>query len=46
MGIYEIDLKGDKIKGKKWITSTDGKDTKAEIHYFKYDHGNFVEVKK
>jgi uncharacterized protein YgiM (DUF1202 family) len=46
MGIYEIDIKGDKIKGKKWITSADGKDTKAEIHYFKYDHGNFVEVKK
>jgi hypothetical protein len=46
MGIYEIDLKGDKIKGKKWITSPDGKDTKAEIHYFKYDHGNFIEVKK
>lgn len=46
MGIYEIDIKGDKIKGKKWITSPDGKDTKAEIHYFKYDHGNFIEVKK
>ncbi len=45
-GFSEIDLKGDKIKTKKWINSEDGKNTKEEIHYFKYDHGNFVEIKK
>ena len=46
LGVSEIELKGDKIKGKKWITSEDGQTTKPEIHYFKYDHGNFIEVKK
>jgi hypothetical protein len=46
LGISEIELKGDKIKGKKWITSEDGQNTKPEIHYFKYDHGSFIEVKK
>lgn len=46
LGVSEIELKGDKIKGKKWITSEDGQTTKPEIHFFKYDHGNFIEVKK
>lgn len=46
MGIYEVELKGDKIRGKKWVSAPDGKNEKVEIRHFKYENANFVEVKK
>lgn len=46
MGIYEIEIKGDKIRGKKWITAPNGTDTKSETHIYKYEKGNFIELKK
>lgn len=46
LGIYEIELSGTRIKGKKWISAPDGNDSKEEIHYFKYQNASFVETKK
>lgn len=46
MGIYEIELIGTKIKGKKWISAPDGETSKADIHYFKFQNANFIEIKR
>ena len=46
MSIYEVELKGERIRGKKWVFAEEGKNDNSEIHYFKYQNASFVEVKK